>query len=108
MRSITRRARPGSVCWRGGCAGILLGGLHGILCSLPKVNDIAIGIAMMSLGTGLAFFFGKPFIQPQAAHLPSIPLGEWTGNPKLAVALQVNPLFFVGIAAALCHGLVLP
>ncbi len=84
----------------GGCAGILLGGLHGILCSLPKVNDIAIGIAMMSLGTGLAFFFGKPFIQPQAAHLPSIPLGEWTGNPKLAVALQVNPLFFVGIAAA--------
>lgn len=85
----------------GGLAGVLLGGLHGVLCSLPKVNDIAIGIAMMSLGTGLAFFFGKPFIQPQAPRLPSLPLGEWTGSPRLAVALQINPLFFVGIAAAI-------
>ncbi len=84
----------------GGLAGVLLGGLHGILCSLPKVNDIAVGIAMMSLGTGLAFFFGKPFIQPEAPHLPSIALGGWTGSPKLAAALQINPLFFVGIAVA--------
>ena len=85
----------------GGLAGVLLGAMHGVLCSLPRVNDIAIGIAMMSLGTGLAFFFGKPFIQPQAPHLPSIPLGGWSSNPKLAVALTINPLFFVGIAAAL-------
>ena len=85
----------------GGCAGVLLGSLHGLLCSLPKVNDIAVGIAMMSLGTGLAFFFGKPFIQPEAPHLPSIPLGAWTGSPRLAVALQINPLFFVGIAASI-------
>ncbi len=85
----------------GGMAGVLLGGLHGMLCSLPKVNDIAVGIAMMSLGTGLAFFFGKPFIQPQAPHLPSIPLGDWTGSREFAAALDVNPLFFVGILAAL-------
>jgi simple sugar transport system permease protein len=85
----------------GGGAGVLLGAMHGLLCSLPKVNDIAIGIAMMSFGTGLAFFFGKPYIQPQAPHLPSIALGAWTGVPKLAVALQINPLFFVGIAAAI-------
>ena len=85
----------------GGFAGVLLGSLHGVLCSLPKVNDIAVGIGLMTLGTGLAFFFGKPFIQPEAAHLPSIPLGAWTGNPRLAVALQINPLFFVGIAAAI-------
>ena len=84
----------------GGCAGILLGAMHGVLCSLPKVNDIAVGIAMMSLGTGLAFFFGKAFIQPQAPHLPSIPLGAWATNPKLAVALNINPLFFVGVVAA--------
>ncbi len=64
------------------------------------MNDIAVGIAMMSFGTGLAFFFGKPFIQPQAPRLNSIPLGDWTGNPALAQALQVNPLFFVGIALA--------
>jgi len=85
----------------GGCAGVLLGTLHGLLCSLPRVNDIAVGIAMMTLGTGLAFFFGKPFIQPEAPHLPSVPLGGWTGDPALAEALRVNPLFFVGIAAAL-------
>ena len=85
----------------GGCAGVLLGTLHGLLCSLPRVNDIAVGIAMMTLGTGLAFFFGKPFIQPEAPHLPSVPLGGWTGDPALAEALRINPLFFVGIVAAL-------
>lgn len=81
-----------------GGAGLFLGALHGYICKLPKVNDIAVGIAMMSFGTGLAFFFGKPFIQPTAPRLDAIPLGDWTGNPALAQALQVNPLFFVGIA----------
>ncbi len=85
----------------GGFAGVLLGSLHGLLCSLQRVNDIAIGIAMMTLGTGLAFFFGKPYIQPQAPHLPSVPLADWTGDKALAEALHINPLFFVGIAAAL-------
>lgn len=80
-----------------GGAGLFLGALHGDICKLPKVNDIAVGIAMMSFGTGLAFFFGKPFIQPTAPRLDAIPLGDWTGNPALAQALQVNPLFFVGI-----------
>jgi ABC-type uncharacterized transport system permease subunit len=84
-----------------GCAGTVLGGLHGYICKLPKVNDIAIGIAMMSLGTGLAFFFGKAYIQPEAPHLPSVPLGSWIENKQLAVALDINPLFFVGIAVAL-------
>ena len=83
-----------------GGSGLFLGALHGYICKLPKVNDIAVGIAIMSFGTGLAFFFGKPFIQPTAPRLDAIPLGDWTGNPALAQALQVNPLFFVGIALA--------
>jgi ABC-type uncharacterized transport system permease subunit len=84
-----------------GLSGLFLGALHGYICKLPRVNDIAVGIAMMSFGTGIAFFFGKPFIQPTAPRLDSIPLGDWTGNPALAQALQVNPLFFVGIVLAI-------
>ena len=83
-----------------GVSGLFLGSLHGYICKLPKVNDIAVGIAMMSFGTGLAFFFGKPYIQPTAPRLDSISLGGWTGNPALAQALEVNPLFFVGLALA--------
>src|SRR5215217_459243 len=35
-------------------AGAALASLHGLLCSLPRVNDVATGIALMLLGMGLA------------------------------------------------------
>jgi simple sugar transport system permease protein len=84
-----------------GCAGACLGGLHGYICKLPRVNDIAIGIAMMLFGTGLAFFFGKAYIQPSAPRLDSFSLGGWTGNQQIETALQINPLLLVGILAAI-------
>ncbi len=83
-----------------GLSGCVFGALHGYICKLPKVNDIAIGIALMLFGTGLAFFLGKAYIQPQAPRLPSISLAGWTGNPQLEQALQVNPLFLVGVVLA--------
>ena len=83
-----------------GFSGVLLGLMHGIICSLPRVNDIAVGLAMMSLGVGLAFFFGKPYIQPSAPRLELLPLGEWASTPALRQALEINPLFFAGILAA--------
>jgi simple sugar transport system permease protein len=83
-----------------GVAGSLFGALHGYICKLPKVNDIAVGIALMLFGTGLAFFLGKPYIQPQAPRLSSISFGWWTDNPQIQSALQVNPLFLVGITLA--------
>jgi ABC-type uncharacterized transport system permease subunit len=84
-----------------GMAGLCLGVLHASLCQLQRVNDIAIGIALMLLGTGLAFFFGKPYIQPTAPRLSSISLGFWSDSPQVQNALQVNPLFLVGITLAL-------
>jgi ABC-type uncharacterized transport system permease subunit len=81
-------------------AGMLLGGLHGAACSLARVNDIAMGIAIMLAGTGLAFFFGKPYVQPSAPLLPTIPLGFWSSAPQVKSALAVSPLFFVGLALA--------
>ena len=84
-----------------GFSGIFLGLMHGAICSLPRVNDIAVGIAMMSFGTGIAFFFGKPYIQPSAPRLEGVPLGEWSDNPALRQALDINPLFFTGIAVAI-------
>ncbi len=84
-----------------GGAGMFLGLLHGLICSLPRVNDIAVGIAMMSFGIGIAFFFGKPYIQPSAPRLEGLPLGTWSDNPALRQALEINPLFFVGIVVAI-------
>jgi len=81
--------------------GMVFGGFHAVLCQLPRVNDIAVGIALIQLGTGAAFFFGKPFIQPTAPHMPLMALGWWSSDPQLQNALMINPLFPVGIALAL-------
>lgn len=54
-----------------GGAGVMLGWLHALLCQQRRVNDIAVGIALMIFGTGLAFFLGKPLINlPRRACRP--------------------------------------
>jgi ABC-type uncharacterized transport system permease subunit len=90
------------------CAGAALALLHGVLCSLPRVNDVATGIALMLLGTGLAFYLGKPLIQPQAPQLPALSLGGWSDSQVVQAALQVNPLLPLGVlmAVALYYGFV--
>ncbi len=69
-------------------------------CQRPRVNDIAVGIALMLFGIGLAFYLGKPLIQPEAPHLQSIPFGFWSGSQALRSALEVNLLFILGCALA--------
>ena len=81
-------------------AGAVLGLLHAFVCARPRVNDIAVGIAVMLFGTGLAFFLGKPFVEPKAPNLPDIPLGWWSDVPQLRAALEVNPLFIIGVLLA--------
>jgi len=83
-----------------GLAGVLLGLIHGWLSQQPRVNDVAVGIAMIIFGSGVAFFFGKPFIQPSAAQLPTISLAGASMAPALQAALQISPLFLLGVAIA--------
>ncbi|MCF6101986.1 ABC transporter permease [Mesorhizobium muleiense] len=81
-------------------AGLCFGLFHGWICRFRGVNDIAIGIALMLFGSGLAFFFGKPFIQPPAPDLPAIPFGGWSDVPQVQAALNINVLFLIGAALA--------
>jgi ABC-type uncharacterized transport system permease subunit len=84
-----------------GACGALLACLHGLLCSLKGVNDIATGIALMLLGSGLAFYLGKGLIQPQAAQIPSLDLGAWSGSQQVQAALRINALFPIGVLLAI-------
>jgi general nucleoside transport system permease protein len=80
--------------------GALLGALHAAMCNLPRVNYIAVGIAMMLFGMGLAFYLGKPYIQPSAPKLPAINLGFWSSIEQVQDALRINALFVVGVILA--------
>jgi general nucleoside transport system permease protein len=80
--------------------GGVFGALHGWLCGRPRVSDVAVGIALMLFGVGLAFYLGKSLIQPTAPRLPALPLGSFSDIPQVRSALQVNALFLLGCAAA--------
>lgn len=106
---LTAGALPGVVGasiapWAGvlvaGGVGALLGLVHAMLCSQKRVNDIAVGIALMLFAIGLAFYLGKPYIQPKAPRLPSIPLGFWSDNPMVRSSLSVDVLFIAGCVLA--------
>ncbi len=83
-----------------GCAGSALALLHGLICNLTRVNDIAVGISLFIFGTGLAFFLGKPFINPSAPRLPHLELGAWSSYPQVRSALEINALFIIGVVLA--------
>lgn len=92
--------------WLGVAAAALVGAcfglLHGLLCSISKVNDTAIGISLIVLGTGIAFCVGKPFIDKTAPALPTMALGAWSSSPQVRAALEVNGLFIVGALLSAC------
>jgi general nucleoside transport system permease protein len=93
-----------------GVVGLLLGGMHAVICNLPKVNSVAVGIAMMVFGVALAFCLGKNLIQPQAPKLPAIDFAYWitriTGmsteswSEPVKFALNINVLFLIGLVLA--------
>ena len=83
-----------------GITGAVFGAIHATVCGLPKVNDIAVGIALMLFGVGLAFYLGKPLIAPKANILPAIDFGWWSKIPQLHDALKINVLFVIGVVLA--------
>ena len=83
-----------------GVVGALLGALHAVICNRPRVNSVAVGIAMMIFGMGLAFYLGKSLIQPVAEKLPDIPFGNWAAQEQVRNALRINVLFLIGIVLA--------
>ena len=83
-----------------GMAGAVLALMHGLICNLPRVNDIAVGLSLFIFGTGLAFFLGKPFIHPSAPRLPHLELGAWSSYPQVRSALDINALFIIGMILA--------
>ena len=83
-----------------GVSGMALGAIHGWLSQQPRVNDVATGIAMIVFGSGVAFFLGKPFIQPQAPQLFTFDWGNWSAIPQIQAALKISPLFLLGVVIA--------
>src|SRR5262249_26230414 len=83
-----------------GLIGAILGIMHAMICNLPRVNSVAVGIAMMMFGIGLSAYLGTPFIQPSAPQLPGIPFGFWSDIEQVRTALRVNALFLIGVALA--------
>src|SRR5258705_303061 len=83
-----------------GFSGAIMGALPAPICGLPRVNDIPGGIALMLFGTRPPLYLGKPLIEPSAATLPAIELGNWSDIPQLRDALKVNVLFLIGVLLA--------
>ncbi len=83
-----------------GVIGACMGALHALICNRPRVNSVAVGIAMMVFGVGLAAYIGTTLVKPKAPRLPDIDFGFWSADPAIRDTLRINALFLVGAALA--------
>ena len=82
-----------------GVTGALLGALHAGICSLPRVNDIAVGIALMLFGTGLAGMIEVAAVQGRTnANLAA---GYGFTGILVAFLARQNPLAIIPVAILL-------
>jgi simple sugar transport system permease protein len=80
-----------------GAVGAVMGAMHAVICNLPRVNSVAVGIALMIFGIGFASYLGKPYIQPAAPQLPAIGFGALSSIEQVRAALKINVLFLIGL-----------
>ena len=80
-----------------GLVGALLGVVHAVICNLPRVNSVAVGIALMIFGMGLSWFLGNSYIGKKADRLSFIDFGFWSNSGPVRDALRINVLFVVGL-----------
>lgn len=83
-----------------GVIGAWMGAMHAVICNRPRVNSVAVGIAMMVFGVGLAAYIGTMLVKPKAPRLPDIDFGWWSDDSNVRDTLRINALFLVGVALA--------
>ena len=72
----------------GGCAGALLGGLHGFVCVTCLGNQVVAGLALTIFGLGLTNFLGVPFVGMAAPGFDPFAL------PVLSAIPYIGDIFF--------------
>jgi ABC-type uncharacterized transport system permease subunit len=80
--------------------GGILGALHALFCNLKRVNNVAMGLALMVFGLGLAADLGKWYVPRSAPRLPAISFGWWSDIEPVRNAFNVNVLFLIGVVLA--------
>lgn len=71
-----------------GVAGMLMGGLHGVVCLVFRGNQIVSGLALTIFGTGLADYMGDPYVGVSTNGFMPFEL------PGLSAIPVVGPILF--------------
>ncbi|HEX4025340.1 MAG TPA: ABC transporter permease [Steroidobacteraceae bacterium] len=85
-------------------AGLLLSGAHALLCLGFKVNQIASGVCVLTLGSGLSAYYGAPYVGRQIAgfanpsgfaSMPALAPLLAALTPTVVIALAITPMIGV-------------
>ena len=80
--------------------GMVFSFIYAYLCSLPKVNEIAIGIAFLLFGTALAQFLGSNYINETSQVIYSIDtmnIANIENNALVKVAIFLLPIILIAV-----------
>jgi ABC-type uncharacterized transport system permease subunit len=85
-----------------GCAaGMILSGLHALLCVGLKANQFASGLAVWMIGFGLSAFYGIPLVGQKIVGLNALPLRALAKIPVIGtIATQITPTVALAIVAS--------